>query len=216
MSIEQTPVADAGGTEPQTTTTEPQVEPEIDNAAAKKLPWVQKMAQENAEFRRMAEERKAAEAEQARAAEIKKAEDDKNWEQAKKLHEQQLAEERAKYAKEILKRDVDAALKGEGFENALFIKGARIGYNADEHGTPEEYAAALKADPSNALALGQQPASRETHTPPGKPPATGPKPTAVTEDQILALVNSDDRKERLKGLEHQRAFYAQHKRYPGT
>lgn len=203
---------------------DPAAQPSSDrsiNQQAKDLKWVQESLAENVDLRAKtaAYERADAEREEAktkaeRDATEKKLADEGKWDEAKKLHTDELAKRDATYAKKLLDLELKTELVGVGFKSKKWLKGAVDDYDAETHGTPEAYAETLSKDESEAAYLSTAENGRTVHKGPAPAVVAGSEGEQVSVDMMLKLEKSDKREDRIKGRELLRKYREIHGNYP--
>jgi len=139
------------------------VEPEITNAVAKKLPWVQAALNAQAELVRL----KAAQEEARVVAERQKAESEGNYQAALKIEQDKVKKIEADAAAKLRKMELESEWVKAGAADPRAVKIFEDQYDP-EKGTIAEFVATLKADESNALYF-----TTPTKTKPKPPAPTG-------------------------------------------
>lgn len=188
-------MSDEQQTTENTNTPDVETQSTLSNADVKSSPLFQKLANKLAEFQRKEEERTAAEAQAAADAEAKRLADAGRLEEVQELHKKQLEDLQGQHAKKLLSMSVESELVKAGFSNTKFLAGSVLQYNAEEDGSPEEYAKKLAEDDANKALLAGT--NRQVLTPPQKQPVSGSK-GSYTVDQIRAMQKSDNPEDRQK------------------
>jgi hypothetical protein len=196
-----------------TETVEETAAPEISNAEAKQLPWVQKMAQELNTLRQEKEAQAAAQKAAQKEAEEQRLKDAGMFDELKSRYEAELEQTKMQHAKDVLERDLKTELIKTGFVNDMFARGAIAGYDAETHGDVASYVAALAADESNKTFLAGN-EGRKVHTPPTATPG-GMASSALRGDKLIEYANSDDPKQREQAIASKKAWYDKHGSFDG-
>lgn len=182
------------------------------NQQAKDLPFVKQLIAEKAANDKEKAEREEAKTKAERDAAEKKLADEGKWDEAKELHTAEVDSLKASHAKDMLARDLKMELLSAGFKNPNWLKGSVADYNAETHGTPTEYAAALAKDEANAPFLATDTA-RTVHKGPNPANVTGGS-AELTNSQVQVMEKSDDPKERQKARDYLKACRLDGRGYP--
>lgn len=197
-------------------------EQEPSNAIVKSSKLFQKLAGQVAALEQEKRERVEADTEAKATAEEEKLKAEGRFEEAlakrderiKAMEDEHAADLRSRDA-ELRNRDIATALYAANFRNKAFIKTYTGEYNAEEHGTPEEYAKALADDEefkpflSTFSGDGSPPPPPK---PPGKIGSTGA--TKLTSAQLTAMEKSADPKVQKQARDYLHRYYQEHREFP--
>ena len=172
-------------------------------------PKYQAMASQLAKFQKAESDRKEADAKAAKDAELSKLEAAQDYEAVKKVHAEEKATLEAKFAKDILERDLGLEMATAGFKSKLFIKGAILDYDPDTHTSPAEYVKGLVADESNKPFLSE--GKPNVPPGPGKPGFSAGDPMNL--EKYRAMQNGDE-KERRAASKYSSDYFDKHNELP--
>lgn len=182
---------------------------ELSNRDVKNDPLFLKLTSELAEFKRADDERKEVAEKAARDAEFEKAKSAEKFEDALKLKEAEFESERTKHYSEIQQRDLATALMVKGFD-VRSVKLLTSEYDAENSGTPDEYATACFEDESNARFLQKS----DPNVPNPPPKVTGGSGGLLDIPTLKAYEHSDDPEKRKIARANLKAYRKKTGKYP--
>ncbi len=202
------PQPDPEGAQPSTGQ-DPAPEPQpLSDADIKANPWVAGLRDEVTELRKFKAERDNADAEAAQKAEVEKG----NFEKALQMEKDKVTAAQA----DALAANIKASLVQEGAQvTTAFVKIAVAEFDAEKFGKDfDAFAKSIKENEAYAPFFSAEDESgKKKPNAPGKP-GKGSKAGSLTNDEILALTNSSDPKDRAKGLKYLEDFHDQHGKLP--
>jgi len=180
-------------------------EPEITNAVAKKLPWVQGALKAQAELSRM-----KAEQEEARAvAERERAEAEGRYQDALKLEQERAQKIETEAAAKIRKMELETEFIKSGAVDPRAVKIFEDQYKPEEM-TVADFVASIKADEANALYF--QPSTKPKPKPPA--PTGSGDPPEFTPALLEEYSRSPDSAKRAKAARYKGEYLAKHGKFP--
>lgn len=194
-------------------TTEPAETPQYSNADVKNHPLFKKLTGQLAELQKADFDRKEAQKAAEKNALLEKAKAEERYEDALKLQQEEHAAALAAYEAKITQAELRASLVASGAKATDgLLKVVAAEYDAEKHGTVDEYVDSLKASEDYAVFF--KTSDRVPVPPPGKLPTTGIGVT-LNKETIRAYESSDDPEKRKQARAYKREYYDKHGSFRG-
>lgn len=180
------------------------VTPEVTNAGAKKLPWVQEALRAQAELVSLKQKQAEAKAQ----AERERAEAEGRYQDALKMEQDLVAEIKADYEAKVRQMSLENEFIKAGVADPRVVKIFADDYNPESESVAE-FVSRVKSDESNQLYFQDTNTRRAA-----PPPPSGGKTVAPTAAELEKWSKSSDPEKRKRAIDYKREYWIKHGRLP--